>query len=780
MSSHKYKYIGQSRLRKEDRRLLPGKGKYAADVHLPNMAFGAVLRSSHAHARIIAINTERAIALPGVLAVYTAADFSALKRIPMRLAPREALRACFQTPIATDRARYVGEPLAFVVATSRYVAEDALELIEAELEPLPIIADVDTARAQGSAVIHPSLGSNVAERIIMRVGDAEKALEESSVRFKERFRIQRHTAVPIETRGLLASYDAGSDLLTVWGAAKVPHFNRQILADLLDRPENTIRLIESDVGGGFGPRGEFYPEDFLVPWSAMVLGRPIQWIEDRREHLMATNHSREQEHEIEVGADPDGTIRSIVLRGAVDMGAYVRTNGFVVPERSAAFIPGPYRVPNFLAEVDCVMTNKTPMGSYRGPGRFEASFIRERAMDILAQKLGIDAADIRRRNLVTAQEMPYNSGTKAFGHDVVYDSGNYPDLFERTLTRAGYDAMRAEQKKAHEQGRYLGIGLCAFVEKTGVGPWETGRVRIDGSGHVEVYTGVASVGQGMETVFAQICAEQLDISPDLINVRHGDTALIPLGIGAFGSRGTVTGGTALWQAAGQLREKLLRLAAHRLEVNVSDLKLQDGAAFVAGTDLRMTFRELARAAMPGQSMPPDMKPELDESAYYVVKETAHPHGVHLAFVEVDPGLGTINVLKYLIAFDIGVAVNPQLVEGQLIGGFAQGLGGAILEELIYTPEGQLLTGSLADYLMPTAAEMPAEIETLLLQDSPSPHNPLGLKGAGEAGTVGVGAAIGNAVADALSQFGVAVNTLPLSPNAIFSMINRRTGDAKHR
>lgn len=770
MTTQKHKYIGQPRLRKEDRRLLAGQGKYAGDVHLPNMAYGAVLRSSVAHARVVAIGTEKARALPGVLAVYTAPDFGPLKRIPMRLAPREALRGCFQTPIATDRVRYVGEPLAFVVASSRYIAEDALELIEAELEPLPVIGDVYGGRAPDAIVIHPSLGTNLAERILMRVGEPEAAMAEARVRIKDKFRIQRHSGVPIEARGLLAAYDPGADLLTVWGAAKVPHFNRQILADLLDRPENTIRLIETDVGGGFGPRGEFYPEDFLVPWSAMALGRPVQWIEDRREHLMATNHSREQEHEIEIGADPDGTIRAIVLRGAVDMGAYIRTNGFVVPERAAAFIPGPYRVPNYLAEVDCVMTNKTPTGSYRGPGRFEASFVRERAIDLLAKKLGIDAADIRRKNLVTPQEMPYNSGTKAFGHDIVFDSGNYPDLFEKTLAKAGYDAMRAEQKTAREQGRHLGIGLCCFVEKSGVGPWETGRVRIDGSGHVEVHTGIASVGQGMETVLAQICAEKLDISPDLINVRHGDTALIPLGAGAYGSRGTVTGGAALWKAAGQLREKLLRLAAYRLEVDVDELTLQDGAAIVPGTDVRMTFRELARAAMPGQPMPPDMKPELDESAYYVVEETAHPHGAHLAFVEVDPGLGTIKVLKYLIAYDIGLAINPLLVEGQLIGGFAQGLGGALLEELVYTSEGQLLTGSFADYLLPTSAEMPVEIDTLLLQDSPSPNNPLGVKGAGEAGTVGVGAAIGNAVADALSPFGVSVTALPLSPNAIFNMI----------
>jgi carbon-monoxide dehydrogenase large subunit len=768
-----YKYIGKSRLRKEDRRFLSGTGKYVGDVHLPNMVYAAVLRSPQAHARIREIRTDVARSLPGVLGVFCAEDFGEMKRIPMRLAPREGLRGCFQTPIATDCVRYVGEPLALVIATSRYIAEDALELIETDLEGLPIIADVDQGRAADVAFIHPSLGSNVAERIVMRVGDPETAMAEAPVRIRGNFKIQRHTGVPLETRGLLAAFDVGADMLTVWGAAKVPHFNRQILADLLDRPENKIRLIETDVGGGFGPRGEFYPEDFLVPWAAMKVGRPVQWIEDRREHLMATNHSREQQHEIEVGADRDGTIRAIRLRGAVDMGAYIRTNGFVVPERSAAFIPGPYRVPNYLAEVDCVMTNKTPTGSYRGPGRYEAAFVRERAIDLLAQELKLDPADVRRKNLIRPQEMPYNAGTKAFGHDVIYDSGDYPDLFEKALQRADYPSLRADQRRARASGRYVGIGLCAFVEKSGVGPWETGRVRIDGSGHVEVHTGVASVGQGMETVLAQICAEQLDLSPDLITVRHGDTALIPLGAGAYGSRGTVTGGSALWKAAGQLRQKLLRLAAHRLEVDIGELKLEDGAVFVPGTDLRLNFRELARAAMPGQPMPEGMTPELDESAYFVVKETAHPHGAHIAVVECDIQLGVIKILKYLMAYDIGLAINPLLVEGQMIGGFAQGLGGALLEELVYSPEAQLLTGSFMDYLLPTSAEMPVEIDTLLLQDSPSPHNPLGTKGAGEAGTVGAGAAIANAVADALSPLGIAVNALPLSPNAIFNLIQAR-------
>lgn len=765
-----FRYIGQSEPRLEDRRFLTGTGKYVADIRLPAMLSAAVLRSEVAHARIVAIDARRARELPGVVAVFTAADLGAVGGIPMRLAPREALRRCFQKPLAADKVRYVGEPLALVVASDRYVAEDALELIDVTLEALPAVADLRAARRPDASVVHSSLEGNIAEHIVMRVGDPEEALRRAPVRLKATLSIQRHTAIPMETRGVLAAYDAGTDTLTIWGAAKVPHFNRQILSELMNVPEDTIRMVEGDVGGGFGVRGEFYPEDFLVPWAAKRLGRPLQWIEDRREHMMATNHSRGQTHDVEVGVRRDGTIEALVTRGVVDMGAYIRTNGFVVPERAAAFIPGPYRIRQFLAEIDCVMTTKTPTGSYRGPGRYEASFVRERTLDLIARELNLDPADVRRRNFVRAEEMPYNVGTKAFGHDVVWDSGDYPAVFETALRSVRYEELRKEQVAARARGRYIGIGLAPFVEKSGVGPWETARVRIDGSGVVVVYTGVTSVGQGMETVLAQICAEQLGVPPSAIRVHHGDTAVVPMGSGAYGSRGTVTGGTALWDAAGKLREKMLVLAAHRLEVSAKDLELRDGAVLLPGTDVKMSFRELARAAMPGQKMPEGIEPGLDTSSVYVVHETPNPHGVHVAVVEVDVALGAVKVLRYLIAYDIGVAVNPMLVEGQLVGGFAQGLGGALLEEMAYSEDGQLLSGSFMDYLLPTAMEMPHRVDVCLLQEARSPHNALGLKGAGEGGTVGVGAAIANAIEDALAPLGVRVHALPVSPDNLRRLI----------
>jgi carbon-monoxide dehydrogenase large subunit len=764
-------YVGASVKRIEDRRLLTGSGRYVADVRLSGTLHAAVFRSSQAHAHIRRIYVDRARSLPGVSAVFTAADLGPVGRIPMRLAPRPALQACFQRPFPDERVRYVGEPLALVVACSRYVAEDALDLIEVDLDPLPVIADARQGMQPGAVPLHPALEGNLAERIVMHVGDAAAALARAPVTLRASLAVQRHTGIPIETRGLLAQYDRSADMLNVWGPTKVVHFNRRILADLLHRPESAIRFIETDVGGGFGPRGEFYPEDFLIPWAAVALGRPVQWVEDRREHFMATNHSREQVHDVEVGVEWDGTIVALVTHAVVDMGAYIRTNGFVVPERAAGFLPGPYRVRNYTAEVDCVMTNKTPTGSYRGPGRYECGFVRERIMDLVAREVGIDPADVRRRNFVQPEEMPYNVGTKAFNHDVVYDSGDYPALFETALKALDYPRVRAEQAEARGQGKYVGIGIGCLVEKSGVGPWESARVQIDGSGHVVVFTGVAAVGQGMETTMAQICADVIGVKPESITVRHGDTALVPYGVGAFASRGAVVGGTAVLEASRRLRSKVTQLAAHILEANAEDLVVQDGAVTVRGAGAHaVTFKDLARACMPGPSLPSGMEPGLEGSYFFEVSNTPHPYGTHLAVVEVDPDLGRVTVLRYLIAYDIGKAINPALVEGQLVGGLAQGLGGALLEDLVYDAHGQLLTASFMDYLLPTAVEVPPRLDVLILEDAPSPLNPLGLKGAGEGGTVGAGGALANAVEDALAPLGVRVRRLPLSPDAVRRLV----------
>jgi carbon-monoxide dehydrogenase large subunit len=766
--------IGVPVKRKEDPRLLRGQGRYVADFRLPGMLHAAVVRSPHAHARLGAIRTSTAAALPGVVAALTAADLRAGMRVPVRLGPRPSLVASLQPPLALGKVRYVGEPVALVIAASRYLAEDATELIEVEYEPLPAVADARAATAPTAPVLHESVGSNVVDRIRAEKGDAAAGLAAADRRLTASFTVQRHTGVPLETRGLVAAYEAGTRVLTLWGVAKVPHFNRSVLAELLGHPEHLIRFVELEVGGGFGVRGEFYPEDFLVPWAAMRLGRPVQWIEDRHEHLMATNHSRQQEHDVEVGFRRDGTIVALRDGFLADLGAYIRTHGVIVPELTTALLPGPYRVPNYLCEAVCVLTNKTPTGTYRGPGRFEGTFVRERLVDLIATDLALDPAEVRRRNFIQPEEMPYEVGGNSLGQRTVYDCGDYARAFEAALGRLDYKTARAEQAEARRQGRYLGVGLGCVVEKAGLGPWEYARVEVDGTGRVAVYSGVASVGQGIETALAQICAEELGVGVDEVTVVHGDSALVPFGVGGFASRGAMVAGGAVLEASGRVKAKMLALAARLLEASADDLVLQDGRVCVRGVPGRaVTFSDLARAAAPGEPLPAGMEPGLSAAAFFQAPKMSYPYGTHAAVVEVDPETGQVSIKKYVIAYDVGRAINPMLVHGQFVGGLAQGIGGALLEELVYDEEGQLLTTTFMDYLLPTAMEMPGVTETQILEETPTPLHPLGVKGSGEGGSSGAGAAVANAVADALSPLGVPVSDLPLSPDRILGLIRTR-------
>ena len=765
--------IGRSVRRLEDRRLLMGRGTYAADFRLPGMLHGAVLRSSHAHARLGAVDARTALALPGVVAVITADDLGAVGRIPVRLGPRPSIVACLQPPLARDKVRYVGEPVAFVVATSRYLAEDALDVVEVDYHPLPAIADARRAVERDAPVLHEAIGGNVAATLETRRGDATAALANAHTRVSERLAVQRHTGVPMETRGLTAQFDPGTGVLRLWGVAKVPHFNRRVLADLLDYPEHLIQFTELEVGGGFGVRGEFYPEDFLVPWTARRLGRPIQWVEDRREHLMATNHSRQQWHETEIGFDRDGRIVALVDHFIADMGAYIRTHGVVVPELTAALMPGPYRIPNYTSEVRCVLTNKTPTGTYRGPGRFEGTFVRERLIDIAAQRLGVDALELRRRNFITPAEMPYDVGGAAVSQRTVYDCGDYASALDHALDALGYEEARKEQAEARRQGRLVGIGIGCLVEKAGLGPWEYARVEVDGTGHVVVYSGVAAVGQGIDTTLAQVVADELDVPAEGITVVHGDSARVPFGVGGFASRGASVALPAALRAARKVREKIVRVAAELLEAAPADLVVAGGAVHVRGlSDRKATFRELARAAVPG---PPGMEPGLYAADFFEAPKMTYPYGTHAAMVEVDPGTGEVDILRYAIAYDIGKAVNPMIVDGQLVGALAQGIGGALFEELVYDDEGQLLTSSFMDYLLPTAMEMPKATAVKILEETPTPLNPLGVKGAGEGGSSGCGGAIANAVADALAPLGVQITSLPLSPDRLLALIRNARG-----
>ena len=763
--------IGASVKRKEDPRLLTGRSCFVGDVSLPGMLHATLVRSPHAHATIRDVSLSRAQALDGVALVATAADLGTVPPIPIRLGSRPGLEPFLQSPLARSRVRYVGEPVALVVAADRYVAEDAADLVTVAYDPLPALVDAAGARDSAAAMLHDGARDNLAARLDMVVGEPDRGLAEAEVRLRHRFSVQRHTGIPLETRGLVAAFDPGTGLITVWGPTKVPHFNRQVLADLLGLAAHRIHFVEPDVGGGFGIRGEFYPEDFLVPWAAIRLRRPIKWIEDRREHMLAANHSRQQAHDIEIGAMRDGRVVALVDRITVDMGAYLRTHGVTVPELTAAMLPGPYRIPHYRCEVECVLTNKTPTGTYRSPGRYEGTFVRERMMDVLARTLGLDPVEIRRRNLIAPGEMPYRRGTDTLGHSVVYDTGAYASALEAALRAVDYPRLRASQAEYRARGRHLGIGVACVLEKAGLGPWEMARVEIDGSGEVAVYSGVAALGQGLETALAQICAEALNITVDDVTVIHGDTDLVPYGGGAFASRGAVMGGNAVLLAAHAVKEKILECAARMLEVSPKDLVLTRRRVSVRGAPTRaLTFRELADAAAPTRALPLGVEPGLSATRFFQVSDMTYPYGTHVAVVEVDPDTGETALINYAIAYDVGKAINPMLVEGQLVGGLAQGIGGALLEELVYDAEGQMLSGTFMDYLLPTSTEMPGALSGQVLEETPTPLNPLGVKGVGEGGTVGAGAAIANAVTDALRPRGVEVTALPLSPHRVHALL----------
>lgn len=776
-------YVGSSVKRKEDLRLLTGRGRYVGDVGHVGMLHATIVRSRHGHARIRGIRAKEALAAPGVAAVLTWADIAPIaKPIPMRLSPLTSLERFLQHPLAEDRVRYVGEPVAVVVADSRYRAEDAAELVEVEYDPLPAVVDGRTALEPGATILHEAIGTNLAAEFSVAVGDVDAAFASADLQFRERLKVQRHTAVPLETRGLVAEWDSGRGILTVWGPTKVPHFNRAVLADVLGLAELRIHFVEPDVGGGFGVRGEFYPEDFLIPLLAMRVGRAVQWIEDRQEHFHATNHSREQEHDFELAVRRDGTILGLRDRIVNDMGAYIRTHGATVPTLTSAMLPGPYLVPNYRCEVRCALTNKTPTGTYRGPGRFEATFVRERMIDAAARRLGLDPAEVRRRNFVPSDRMPYDVGVDALGTRIEYDSGDYAGLFEKALAAVDYPRLRTEQAEARADGRTVGIGIGFFVEKSGLGPWEYARVEVDRTGGVFVYSGLASVGQGLETSLAQVCADELGVAYDDVTVFHGDTDLVPFGAGAFASRGAVLASNSALLAARAVKEQTLEVAARLLEVGPEDLELADGRVGVRGAPERgLSLAEVARAVGPGRTPAVGSTPEvvtaglmqrLSAEAFFEVDHMAYPYGVHVALVEVDRETGTIALRRYLIAYDVGRAINPMLVEGQIVGGSAQGIGGSLLEGFVYDESGQLLNASLMDYCLPTAMEMPPRVEVLLLQDAPSPLNPLGVKGSGEGGTVGCPAAIANAVVDAL---GVEAYELPLTPERVREMAQRAVG-----
>ena len=759
-------YIGAPLRRREDIRFVTGQGQYLDDVRLPNMLHAAILRSPHAHARVRGIDATAALSLDGVTAVFTHADMAELmKPIPMRVFPLPGLDNYLQTPLSADTVRHAGEAVAVVVAESRYLAEDALDVIEVDYEQLPAVANVSDALTD-AVVVHPANGTNLAGSAEINVGDVDTAFAGADYVRKEEFHTNRHTANPMETRGLVASYDDDGHL-RVWGPTKVSHTNRAILARHLEIEEERIHFIEPDVGGGFGVRGEFYAEDFLIPFASFRLGRPVKWVEDRVEHLTSANHSREVLCQVELAASNDGTLLGLRATVYGDMGAYVRTHGSVVPALTAVMMTGPYRILNFHASVNCVMTNKMGAGTYRAPGFFEGTFIRERMLDLAAADLNIDPAELRRRNMIEASEMPYTVGvTRLDGRNTVYDSGDYPSAFSRTLEEIGYHEL-ASRQNPDEQGRYHGVGIASYVEPTGFGPFEGARVLVTETGGVEVYLGITTMGQGHETVLAQICADSLSVPFEDVTIFHGSTDYIPASIGTFGSRASVMAGSAIHLSCQTLRARILSLAASYMDTQPEALDLRHGVVGVkdAPDEARSLTLQQVAALAESQRQFDDPETALDATEYFRIEEWTYSYGSHAAHVAVDVETGKMEVLRYVVVEDVGRCINPLTMHGQSVGGAAQGIGGAMLEELVYDAGGQLLSGSLMDYLLPTSQDIP-NIETVITEDAPSPLNPLGVKGAGEGAILATGAALGNAVANALSSFGVQVNTMPLSPDNI--------------
>jgi len=743
------RYIGKSVNRLEDFRFLTGNGAFVDDVTLPGQAVMAILRSPHAHARILGIDFAGVHGLPGVIDAFArtevaAAFGGALPRIPLRLAPFPGFERMLQAPIASDRVRYVGEPVAVVVAENRYIAEDALEEIAVEYEILPAVTDIARS-ASGEVLLFEDAGENMGARYQVGRGDIDAAFAEADYNRRERFVTNRHAACPMETRGLIADFDGKR--LRLIGAGKVTYFNRRHLAPAFGLAESDIELIEQDVGGGFGARGELYPEDYLVPVASRRAGRPVKWIEDRRENLMACNHSREVVCDLEIAARRDGTILGMRATVQGDMGAYIRTNGGVVPSKTIQFLPGPYRVPAFAADMQALVTNKTPVGTYRGPGRVEANFCRERMIDMMAQDLGLDPVDVRMKNLMTPDELPYRMGELVLNDpDATLDDGDYPAAFRRLLAEIDYPALK-KRSGTVDDGKAFGIGFACFVESSAAGPPESARVSLSRDGNIEIRIGASSVGQGVETGMAQICADTLGVPPDDMTVLHGSTTLLELGGGTFNSRNTVMAGNAIRMAAEALREKCVEQAALRWNVAADAVAYEDGG--VRHDDRALSLTEIADFAGPLSA----------DATYANEGRVSYSYGAHVALVRVDTATGGVEIERYLLTEEIGRALNPAMVQGQAVGGVIQGIGGALLEQMLYDEDGQFLTASFADYLLPTSAEAPP-VTAIALQDSPSKMNPMGFKGAGEGGIVAVAAAIANAVADAT---GLNIKELPLTP-----------------
>jgi carbon-monoxide dehydrogenase large subunit len=769
------KLIGQSFKRVEDPRLITGEGRYVDDVQLPRMCYAAILRSPYAHARIRHIDASKALQTPGVVTVITGKDIlGKIGPLPCAAHPVPEMKMPTHYALAVNKVYFVGHPVAVVVAEDRYLARDALDLIEVDYEELPPVTDPQKALQPDAPIIHEDLGTNLAFEWKIEGGDVDAAFAQAEVIVRQEFVNQRLIPVPMEPRCVLAEWDAGNRLLTIWTSTQIPHLVRSLVAGMLNLPENHVRVIAPDVGGGFGQKLQVYVEEALMGYLAMTLDRPVKWTETRRENFMASIHGRDQIGVMELALKRDGTILGLRYEVIADMGAYYQLLTPAIPTLTGLMLCGAYKIPAVRMTKKAVFTNKMCTDAYRGAGRPEATFLLERMMDLAAKELGMDPAEIRRKNFIPPDAFPYTTP-----HGITYDSGNYEAALNRALELVEYEKWRKEQQEARKQGRYIGIGISSYVEICGMGPskampaggWESATVRVEPSGKVIVLTGAHPHGQGEETSFTQIVAEELGVAPEDVMVIHGDTEKVQYGIGIFGSRGLAVGGTAVYMAAQRVKEKARKIAAFLLNVSEAEVEARDGT-FVNRNDPSkfVTWQQIAQAAYDPKNYPPDMEPGLVATAFYEPSNFTFPSGTHICVCEVDIETGEVKILRYVAVDDCGKVVNPLLVEGQIIGGIVQAFGQAMMERCVYDENGQLLTGELLDYAIPKAHNAPKIVVDRV--ETPSPVNPLGAKGVGEAGTIGATPAFINAVCDALEPLGIRHIDMPLTPARVWHAIQK--------
>ena len=762
------KWVGRRMPRKEDPRLIQGISHYTDDLRLPGMLHCVFVRSPHANAKIESIETGAARSVEGVVAVITAEDLADVNGVPCAGALPN-LKVPPHPPLAKGHVRYVGEPVAAVVAEDPYAARDAAELVAVEYESLPAAVDMEKALENSDgALVHPQFGTNLAFTHELKNGDIVGAFQRADLVVGERLVNQRLAPVAMETRGVLAQYLAGEGTMTVWSSTQIPHLLKTQISLMLGMQETLVRVVTPEVGGGFGSKLNVYGEEAVVPWLARKLGRPVKWAETRRENMAATIHGRDQINYVELALKRDGSILGLRALILADLGAYHQLLTPIIPTLTALLITGCYKIPAVEIEVVGVFTNKMSTDADRGAGRPEATYIIERMVDVAARELKMDPVDIRRKNFPKASQFPFNTST-----GIIYDSGNYQETLKRALRMAGYEKLRARQRAGWKQGKYYGIGLSTYVEICAMGPssampaggWESGTVRVEPTGKVTVLTGASPHGQGQETSFAQIVADELGLEPADVNVVHGDTAVVPYGIGTFGSRATAVGGTAMYFAVQKVKQKMSTLAAHLMGVKPSQLVFANGRVSAKGGKKSLAFGEVVGAAYVAKNLPPGFEPGLEGTHFFEPSNFTFPFGAHVCSVEVDAETGEVKVDKYVAVDDCGNVINPLLVEGQIHGGIVQAIGQALYEEVIYNEDGQLVTGTLMDYAVPRAAQLPRF--ELARTVTPSPVNPMGVKGVGEAGTIGCTPCIVNAVCDALSPLGIQNLDMPLKPERVW-------------